>query len=157
MTHIITEPRSAMHQPDPELDRQFYDGVPSRRLIAWFLDAVVIFAIFAVTALVFGIMTLGFGFFVAPLIFVATGFFYRVILISSASATFGMMLTGIEFRDAQGQRFSFGTAFLHTLAYSMIFTSGIFQVASCLAILMTDKGQSIPDLLLGTVAINKPL
>ena len=24
--------------PDPERDRQFYDGVPLRRLVAWFID-----------------------------------------------------------------------------------------------------------------------
>lgn len=157
MTLAFTEPTTPMHHPDPTLDRQFYDGVPSRRLIAWFLDAVVIFVMFAVAALAFGILTLGLGFFAAPLIFMASGFVYRVVMLSTASATFGMKMTGIEFRDVHGQRFAFGTAFLHTLAYSLIFTSGLFQVASCLAILMTEKGQSIPDLLLGTVAINKPL
>ena len=26
--------------PDPELDRQFYAGVPARRLVAWLIDLV---------------------------------------------------------------------------------------------------------------------
>ena len=31
--------------PDPERDRQFYEGVPARRLVAFFIDTVVIVAI----------------------------------------------------------------------------------------------------------------
>ena len=55
--------------PDPDADRQFYDGVPSRRLVAWFIDAVIILAMAGRQRLPSsGILTLGLGFFMMPLV-----------------------------------------------------------------------------------------
>ena len=43
--------------PDPDLDRQFYEGVPARRLAAWFVDLAIILAVGVPLALVFGLAT----------------------------------------------------------------------------------------------------
>ena len=53
--------------PDPEHDRQFYDGVPARRLVAWFIDLAIVLAVGVPVAVVFGLVTLGFGFALFPL------------------------------------------------------------------------------------------
>lgn len=75
--------------PDPDRDQRFYAGVPSRRLAAWVVDVIVTLGIGVPLALVFGLMTLGVGLALFPLILLGVGFFYRVATIASGSATWG--------------------------------------------------------------------
>ena len=91
--------------PDPDRDRQFYDGVPARRLAAWFVDLVVVLAIGVPVAVFFGLVTLGFGFALFPLVVAGVGFLYRTATIAAGSATWGMRSMGIEFRRGDGTRF----------------------------------------------------
>ena len=142
--------------PDPELDRQFYEGVPARRLAAWFVDLAVILAVGVPLALVFGLATLGFGFALFPLIVASVGFVYRTATIASGSATWGMRAMGIELRRGDGSRFDFMTALLHTGIYTIAIGVLVLQLVSCVAMLATRYGQGIPDLVLGTTAINRP-
>jgi uncharacterized RDD family membrane protein YckC len=142
--------------PDPERDRQFYEGVPGRRLAAWFVDVAIILAIGVPLALVFGLMTLGFGFAIFPLIVAGVGFFYRTATIAGGSATWGMRFVGIEFRRGDGTRFDFVTALAHTALYTDAFGVVLLQLVSCMAMLGTRYGQGLPDIVLGTTAINRP-
>jgi uncharacterized RDD family membrane protein YckC len=142
--------------PDPEADRQFYAGVPSRRLAAWFFDFVIILAIALPAGLIFGLLTLGFGFALFPVILVCVSVAYRTATIASRSATWGMRFLGIEFRRHDGTRFDLATAFLHTLGYTVSMAFFVVQIVSCIAILTTRYGQSIPDLVLRTTVINRP-
>jgi uncharacterized RDD family membrane protein YckC len=142
--------------PDPERDRQFYDGVPALRLAAWCVDVVVVFAIALPVGLIFGLLTFGFGFALFPLILVGVSVGYRTATIASRSATWGMRFLGIEFRRHDGTRFDLLTAFLHTLGYTFAMAFFVVQLISCIAILTTRYGQSIPDLVLRTTAINRP-
>ena len=41
--------------PDPEIDREFYEGVPARRLVAWFVDVILILAMGVFPAMIFGV------------------------------------------------------------------------------------------------------
>ena len=43
--HRAATPAPMAGLPDPERDRQFYDGVPARRLVAWFVDVAVILVV----------------------------------------------------------------------------------------------------------------
>jgi len=142
--------------PDPERDRQFYDGVPSRRLVAWFIDTAVIVAISFVAIPVFGILTLGLGFLVMPLAFMVLAFGYRVLTLTNRSATWGMRAMGIEFRRADGTRFDFAYAVMHSALFTAFFTVFVLHLVSMAAILMTRYQQSLPDLILRTTAINSP-
>jgi uncharacterized RDD family membrane protein YckC len=140
--------------PDPEHDRQFYEGVPARRLVAWFIDLAIVLAIGVPVAVVFGVMTLGFALF--PIVVGGIGFLYRTATIAGASATWGMRVTGIEFRRGDGSRFDLVTAFLHTAIYAVALSVIVLQLISCVAILATRYRQSLPDIILGTTAINRP-
>jgi len=139
--------------PDPEMDSQFYDKVPTRRLVAWVFDGIIIFGI----TLLIGFFTVGLAFFIFPLIWLAVGLIYRTITISSKSSTWGMRMVGIEFRDKDGQKFSSGLAFAHTLIFTI--GTGFFfvQIVSIVLILTSRYGQSVQDMILGTTAINRPL
>ena len=49
----FTAPMSGL--PDPERDRQFYEGVPLRRFVAWCVDLVIILLIGVPLATLFGL------------------------------------------------------------------------------------------------------
>jgi uncharacterized RDD family membrane protein YckC len=142
--------------PDPEHDRQFYQGVPARRLVAWFVDVALVLLVGIPLAVVFGLVTLGFGFPLFPFILAAVGFVYRTATIAGGSATWGMRFTGIEFRRGDGTRFDFTTALLHTLLYLVCMSFFVLQLISCATIVGSRHRQSLGDMLLGTTAINRP-
>lgn len=142
--------------PDPERDRQFYDGVPGGRLVAWIADVIVVLAIGVPLALLFGVLTLGFGFVLFFAILFAADFIYRVATIASGSATWGMRLMGIELRRLDGTRFDLATAFLHTALYAFCFGVLILQCASILGMVATRQGQGLPDMVLRSAMINRP-
>ncbi|OUS08424.1 hypothetical protein A9Q96_02950 [Rhodobacterales bacterium 52_120_T64] len=139
--------------PDPEMDSQFYDKVPSRRLVAWVFDGIIAFGI----AFLISILTVGLGFFIFPFIWLVVGLIYRISTIASKSSTWGMRMVGIEFRDKDGQKFSTGLAIAHTLIFTI--GTGFFfvQILSIVLILTSRYGQSVQDMILGTTAINRPL
>jgi uncharacterized RDD family membrane protein YckC len=142
--------------PDPDRDRQFYEGVPARRLAAWVFDLMVILAIGVPVAVLFGLATFGFGFALFPLVVAGVGFLYRTATIAAGSATLGMRFLGIELRRRDGTRFDLTTALLHTAIYTVAFSVILLQLVSCVAIITTRYGQGLPDIVLRTTAINRP-
>ena len=137
--------------PDPTRHAGFYAGVPVKRFIAFLLDLLIIFVI----SLVPVVATVGLGAFIFPVIFFVIGFIYRVVTLASGSATWGMRLMAIELRGLDASRFSFGDAFLHTLAFYI--SLGVFpvQIISIVLMLTTSRGQGLTDMLFGTVALNR--
>lgn len=142
--------------PDPARDPQFYDGVQPRRLAAWFVDATVTLIVGVPLALMFGLVTLGFGFALFPLLVMGVGFVYRTLTIAGGSATWGMRLMGIELRRHDGSRFDFGAAVLHTALYTIAFSVVVLQLFSIVGMLATRYGQGLPDIILRSAMINRP-
>ncbi|MEL6509365.1 MAG: RDD family protein [Pseudomonadota bacterium] len=137
--------------PDPHYQSEFYADTPVKRLIAWIIDGMIIFALsFAVA-----ILTIGLGFFFFFGLFMLLGFAYRVVTLANGSATWGMRLVAIEMRTADGSRFSLLPAFLHTLGYSVSIGMPLLQLISIVLMLTTERRQGLTDLVLGTVAINR--
>ncbi|MBP7001574.1 RDD family protein [Amaricoccus sp.] len=142
--------------PDPDRDRQFYDGVLGRRFVAWIVDVVVILAIGVPLALAFGLLTLGFGLALFPMILFGVGILYRAATLASASATWGMRLMGVEFRRHDGARLDGGVALMQTLVYAFCVAVAPLMLVSALMMALTRYGQGLPDLLLRTAMINRP-
>ena len=137
--------------PDPDRQPQFYDGVTTKRLVAWIIDMVLIFAV----CLFIGLMTVFVGFFFFPMLMLVVGFIYRVATITSASATWGMRFTGIELRTQNGERFDGQMALLHTAGYTISMALFPLQLISVVLMLIDKRSQGLSDNFLGTVAINK--
>ncbi len=142
--------------PHPDYDAEFYEGVPTKRAVAWVIDFVICLIAAAALTLVVGIMTIGVGFFFFPGILFLITFFYRFTTIAGSSATWGMAFTGIELRDRSGQRLDPLQAAFHTGIFMFLMASLVGWLATVAAILLTRYNQGIPDLLLGTTAINRP-
>ncbi|WP_127112302.1 RDD family protein [Shimia sediminis] len=136
--------------PDPDTQPEFYADVPTKRLIAWVIDTVVIVAMSAVVAL---FTVVGLFFFAFLLLII--GFIYRTITLTSGSATWGMRLTSLEMRDRTGRRFDFGSAFLHTLGYHVSLSVFPLQLISIGLMLMSSRRQGLTDHVMGSVAINR--
>lgn len=137
--------------PDPDIQPQFYDGVPSKRLLAWVADTLVISAL----TLVVIPFTAFIGLFFLPLLYMMLGFAYRVVTLSRGSATWGMRLMAIELRDRDDRPFDLSTSFLHTLGYTVSLAISPLQLISIVLMLSTERRQGLSDLVLGTVALNR--
>jgi len=139
------------HLPDPFAQPQFYASVPTKRLIAWLIDLVLIVFI-CVLALP---LTAFLGLFFWPVMLLVIGFAYRVVTLANGSATWGMRFAGVELRDAQGARFDMSLALGHTIGYTISFAFPILQVISVVMMLTGARGQGLTDAFLGTVALNR--
>ncbi len=148
-----------MSAPDPVLDAQFYDGVPTRRFAAFCIDAAIALALWLavlIVGLFFTLITLGAG---APLLafaLSATDFIYRWMTLANRSATIGMSLTGIEIRDAAGRRLDPVTAFLHVAGFYLTLVFLPLMVVGWVLMAASPHRRLLHDMALGTVAINRP-
>ena len=140
-----------MHLADPVTQPEFYRDVAGKRLIAWGLDTILIVAIC--------LLILPFTAFVAAFFFLGlvavVGFLYRVITLTGGSATLGMRLMAIEFRDRDGARFDLGTAFLHTVGYTISWAVAPLQLISIVLMATSGRGQGLTDIVLGSAALNR--
>lgn len=137
--------------PDPDTHPEFYDGIPMKRLLAWVVDMIVIIGL-CLLVLPFTAFT---GIFFFPVLMLLVGFFYRVITLTTGSATWGMRLMGMELRDLRDRPFDFGTALLHTLGYSVSWAMAPLQLISVVLMCLTERKQGLSDMVLGTVAVNR--
>jgi uncharacterized RDD family membrane protein YckC len=138
--------------PDPDRQAEFYEGVTARRLTAWLFDLLIIGLLTAV-AIPFTLFT---ALFYIPALYLFVGFIYRTVFIAGRSATPGMRLTGIEFRGSDGRRFDLGSAFLHTLGYTLSWAIAPLQLVSVILMMTNQRGQGLTDLVMGSVAIRRP-
>ncbi|KXF92074.1 RDD family protein [Phaeobacter inhibens] len=137
--------------PDPDYQADFYQFVASKRLFAWLMDSVLI-TLLASVAVVFTAFT---GLFIWPLLYLVIGFIYRAVTIAAGSATWGMVIAGIELRDLSGRKLDGQGALLHTAGYSISMAFPVLQVISILMMLMSARGQGLTDAVLGTVMLNR--
>jgi uncharacterized RDD family membrane protein YckC len=137
--------------PDPFDQPEFYSGIPTKRFMAWVVDALLVL-IASVLILPFTAFTALFFF---PLLMLMVGFTYRVATLASGSATWGMRLFGMELRTARDEPLDLASAFLHTSGYTVSVAMMPLQVISIILICATSRHQSLSDVILGTVPLNR--
>ncbi len=137
--------------PDPDTQPQFYTGVPTKRLVAWILDMVLIVLI-CLAMLPFTAFT---GILFFPFLMLIVGFLYRVATLTGGSATWGMRLLSLEIRQGDDRPLDGATALLHTLRYSVSLALPVLQLISIVLMLTSARRQGLTDMVLGTVALNK--
>jgi uncharacterized RDD family membrane protein YckC len=126
--------------------------VSVKRLIAWLFDA----AFITLLCLVIVPFTAFTAVFFFPLLWLVTGFLYRWATLAGKSSTWGMRLMAIELREADGLPLSSGTAFVHTLGYSVSVAMAPLQLISAVMMVALGRGQGLTDVILGTAMINRP-
>jgi len=147
------------HAFDPVTQPEYFEGVLSRRVVAFLIDAMMIIGPIvglAVFIFVFGIVTLSLGWLLFPILgpaFVLWAVLYNAMTLGSpASATLGMRTMGLEMRLWYGApAYSLLGAVHIVLFYVSIsaLTPLILLVA-----LFNDRRRLLHDFVLGTVVVN---
>lgn len=145
----MTQPYPGL--PDPVSQAEFYADVPSKRLLAFIVDSILIVLITLVLIPLTAFTALFFLGFLGLLVSLT----YRTLSLAGGSATPGMWLLSIEFRTHRGERFTLGTAFVHTLMFSVSMSMVVPQLISIALMLTSPRAQGLSDYFLGTAVINK--
>lgn len=137
--------------PDPQAQPFYYEDVLPRRALAWVFDTIFIAFLVALLIPLTGFLAL---FFLGGL-YVVVSFLYRWIGLARNSATLGMRMVGLEFRDAQGYPMSGAQGFLHTLFYVLSMAFVVPQILSVLMMVFSRRGQGLSDVVLNVVLVNR--
>jgi uncharacterized RDD family membrane protein YckC len=137
--------------PSPDQHPEFYAEIPAKRLIAFVVDTVLI-GLITLAIVPFTAFT---AIFYLPFLMLIVSLTYRTLTLAGGSATLGMRLAAIEMRTHRGERFDLATAAVHTVIYSVAFSMVLPQVISIVLMLTTARRQGLPDLALGTAALNR--
>ncbi|MBB5754740.1 RDD family protein [Prosthecomicrobium pneumaticum] len=143
---------------DPYREPALFDGVLTKRVLAFFIDAFLILALLVAVVgfiLIMGIPTLG----LAWLLFPALPLFPIVALLYVAftlggprASTPGMRVVGLTIRGAMGERIGPLIAAVHALLFW--FSVSILTPLVLIVGLLSNRKRLLHDLLLGTVVMN---
>ncbi|MDQ0454092.1 RDD family protein [Rhizobium paknamense] len=136
-------------------DWRAYSGVLSRRVFAFMIDYVLVglLMLVAIVAVFFlGIITLGLGWLLYPILFfLVAGLYFGLSMASPAQATPGMRAMGIALIRLDGGRIDFVTAIAHLALFWIL--NSVLTPLILLAGLFIERSRLIHDLLLGTAAV----
>jgi uncharacterized RDD family membrane protein YckC len=149
------------HAYDPAANPELFEGVLARRLLAFFIDVLIITVPVigaAIVIFLFGIVTLGLGWMLFWLLSPASVIwalaYYGLTMGSAASATIGMRAMDIEIRTWYGAPAYFLLGAVHAIVYWVsvsVLTPFILLVG-----LFNARRRLLHDMLVGTVLINNP-
>ncbi len=141
---------------DPVRNPELFEGVRSRRIFAFFIDAIVIALLtFGAGILVFflGVFTLGLGFLLYAILPTAVALLYVAFTLGGPQAsTPGMRAMGLEMRLWYGAKPYPLLAAVHALLFW--FSISLLTPLVLLVSLFSDRKRLLHDLILGTVVIN---
>jgi len=147
------------HAYDPALNWERFDGVLPRRLLAFAIDAAIIFAAAAlatVIIIVFGFVTLGLGWWLLSLVYPGTVIwalvYYGSTLGGPASATIGMRVMEIEMRTWYGAPCYFVLGAAHAIVFYVTMTA--LTPLVLIIGLLNARQRLLHDFVVGTVVIN---
>jgi uncharacterized RDD family membrane protein YckC len=150
------------HAYDPATNPELFEGILTRRVMAFFIDVIVISVPIASAALLimlFGIFTFGLGLILLwPLhagAVIWAVLYYGFTLGGSASATIGMRVMDLELRTWYGAPCYFVLGAVHAIGFWLSVT-----MLSPLVLLVgpfNSRKRLLHDMLLGTVVINNPI
>lgn len=134
-------------------DVRTYDGVRTRRVLAFFVDYVLVALLcvpFAILIFLLGILTLGLGWMLFGGIFPVVALIYVWFTLGgTAQATVGMNMMGVRLERLDGLPVDGMLAIVHTVLFwaaNVILTPLILLLT-----LVLDRKRTLHDLLLGTV------
>lgn len=149
------------HAYDPIANPELFEGVLSRRLVAFIIDVFIIgipvlFA--AIFIFLFGLVTFGIGWalywLLSPAAVIWAIFYYGLTFGAPASATLGMRAMDLEMRTWYGSPAYFVLGAVHAIVYWI--TVSILTPLILLVGFFNDRRRLLHDILVGTVVINNP-
>ncbi|WP_416796139.1 RDD family protein [Ciceribacter azotifigens] len=136
-------------------DWRAYSGVLSRRVFAFIIDYLIIALLWipaAVLVFFVGILTLGLGFMLYPILFfIVAGLYFGISLAGPFQATPGMRAMGIAMVRLDGRKIDFVTAIAHLALFWIL--NSVLTPLILLAGLFTERSRLVHDFLVGTATI----
>ncbi|MCB9993668.1 MAG: RDD family protein [Hyphomicrobiaceae bacterium] len=143
--------------PDPATAPELFDGVLTRRVVAYIIDVVIMFFIGLAVILVgtiAGFFTFGLGWgALAVAVPASIVIYYAATLGSSKRATVGMQMQDIVLTPTHGLPLDGWKAFMHPLIFWL--TCWFLPPFNYIFALFTPRRQMIHDLLTGTLMVRK--
>ncbi|HZL29464.1 MAG TPA: RDD family protein [Pseudolabrys sp.] len=147
------------HAYDPALHPELFEGVLARRVIAFFIDFIILaipVVLAAMLMFAFTIVTLGLGAILFWLLYPASVVwalvYFGLTLGGPRSATVGMRVMDLEMRTWYGTPAYFILGAVHAVAFW--FTVSFFTPFVLLVAFFNRRSRLLHDILLGTVIIN---
>ncbi|MGV8939338.1 MAG: RDD family protein [Allorhizobium sp.] len=136
-------------------DWRAYSGVLSRRVFAFLIDYLIVAALWVPAAVIvffLGILTLGLGFLLYPILFfIVAGLYFGLSLAGPNQATPGMRAVGIAMVRLDGRKLDFVTAIAHLALFWIL--NSVLTPLILLAGLFISRSRLVHDLLLGTALV----
>ncbi len=149
------------HAYDPDTMPELFEGVLPRRVVAFFIDFVIVavpVVMAAMFIIVFGFVTLGLGWMLfwllGPAAVIWALIYYGVTFGSPASATIGMRVMDLEMRTWYGAPAYALLGAVHAVAY-WVMVSALTPFILLVA-LLNRRRRTLHDMLVGTIVINAP-
>jgi uncharacterized RDD family membrane protein YckC len=150
------------HAYDPATNPELFEGVLARRVLAFFIDVVLIAIPIVLAALfifVFGLVTFGLGWalywLLSPAAVIWALVYYGTTLGSPTSATIGMRVMDIEMRIWYGAPMYFLLGAVHAIVF-WISVSALTPLVLLVG-LFNERRRLLHDMLVGTVVINNEI
>jgi uncharacterized RDD family membrane protein YckC len=141
---------------DPITQPALFDGILSRRIVAFIVDAIIIALLMIPAVLVVaiaGFITFGIGWLLFPPLFAIIALGYVGLTLGGVnSATVGMRMSGLEMRTWSGAPMFPLLAIMHALIFWV--SIGLLTPLILLVGLFTSRKQLLHDLLVGVVMVN---
>ena len=147
------------HAYDPAREPELFEGVLARRVVAFLIDLIIItvpLIFLAIFIFIFGLVTLGLGWFLfflmSPIAVIWALVYYGMTFGSPASATIGMRVVDIEMRTWYGTPCYFVLGAVHAIMFWL--TVSFLTPFVVLVGLFNDRRRLLHDMLVGTTVIN---
>jgi uncharacterized RDD family membrane protein YckC len=147
------------HAYDPIANRERFEGVLPRRVVAFVIDVVIVavpVASAALFVLIFGFFTFGIGWILFWLLYpgaiIWALLYYGLTLGSPSSATIGMRVMDLEMRTWYGEPCYFVLGAVHAVVFYLSISA--LTPLVLLVCFFNARGRLLHDLVLGTVVIN---
>lgn len=149
-------PAARQDQFDPLTQPDLFEGLRSRRIMAFCVDVVAVFILFGIASIVvffLGIFTLGLAWIVYAFLWQAVALLYTAFTMGGPNAaTPGMRAMGLEMRLWYGARPYPLLAAMHVLLFW--FSVSLLTPLVLLVSLFSDRKRLLHDIVLGTVVMN---
>jgi uncharacterized RDD family membrane protein YckC len=143
--------------PDPANAPELFEGIVTRRVVAFLIDLIAMGAmiiVFSIIGLIAGFLTFGLGWLALIVVVPASVIlYYAATLGSHQRATLGMRMMDLVLTPTRGQPLDGWMAFLHAALFWV--TAWISLPLSLLFILFTPRRQMLHDLVLGTLMVRR--
>lgn len=148
---------SAPHFPDPQSSPELFEGVLTRRAMAYVVDLAILIAAVAVLAIVsviLGFFTFGIPWLLLPVLIplIVLGY-YAVTLGSPSRATIGMSMFDLVLTPTRGRPLDGWRILIHPLVFWV--TVWVAWPITLLFALFTPKRQTFHDLVAGTLMLRR--